>query len=160
MKTVILTRAKLLRMYDVLANPQTSFGVAHRKFLYALIKNQQVLETEVKTYNKIRDTLDEQRIDLLKSLCEVDENKEPILVQDTVDPSRWDYKLTPENREKFNVEYQALVDATGANDLLQEELEIEFYPIKFDTVPETLSMLQMQMLEPLLEIEEDGPQLP
>ena len=159
MKTIKIARGKAMKIYDVLAGPQGQFGQANRKFVYALMKNIDLLEREVKLFNRQKQDYDQKRIDLLKQFGDKDERGEAILVQNAYDSSLFDYQLTPENRALFDVEFKKLTEEYGIEGMLEDEIELEVYPIDYATVPETLTLIQMQMLDPLLE-NTDGPQQP
>lgn len=150
MLNVKLTRGEAIKMYEVLAGPMSDFGRANRKFVYALMKNTKVLEGEVKMYNDLKKVFEEQRIELLKKYS-VKENDEPLLVQ--TGPDTWEYKIEPEDRPKFDEEYKELAKEHGVDVLLTDEIELQFYPIDFETVPENVTLLQMQMLDKMLENE-------
>jgi len=147
-------RIKLFGLLNAIESVKTIKDV---KFAYALVKNKKRIKEEIellKEATKVSDKLQEyekKRIMLCKQYCEKDDNKKPIIKNNSycgldnnknfneeIKKLREEYKEELDNREKQIEDY---------NKLLEEKVEIDFYKISLKNIPQDISAEQ---LEPLM----------
>jgi len=133
-------------------------------FAYALAKNKALLEKEVtalRTAGKWLDDFaeyDKQRLDLCRLHAKKDENNLPMakmnmfIIADQVkfdkelDEIRKKYKKAITEQEKRDKDLEKILD---------EEVEVEFFPIRFSCLPKEIGQDVMTILLPLV-VEETG----
>lgn len=157
-----MTREKIIELCVGLAN---SFAnIRNTKFAYALQKNVKIakkVEKELEEYYKPSDAIkeyDKKRGDLCIRFSKKDSDLKPIIKDQhyVIDNQKiFDKELT-----KLQFGYStALKEDTRQRDvvkkMLSEEVEIEFLGIKQNSLPEDLTIMQLDLLEPII-IEDEG----
>lgn len=154
-----ITRAKVQDLTAFFKNPMNTFGKVNRHFAYALMKSVSALERENKFTENLRNDFEKSRVALLDIYAEKDEAGTHKLVQKPGEDV-WVYEFTDENRTKFDKEFHELIEESGINSMMNDEVEVEVYPIKLEHLPEDLTFEQMSSLELLLETENEKLQTP
>jgi hypothetical protein len=153
-----LTRQQVLELYGVLNAIGQKDMVS--KGAYAVSKNKRIAETEVKIVEEIRNSFkipegihkfNDERLELCKSFANKDESGEPKVIDSRFDISeekkdefetaisnlRENYKEDFDKQEQTNKEFQ---------ELLEEEIEIDFHMTKLEHLPEKVTGHQMEVL--------------
>ncbi len=129
------------------------------KFNYAIAKNSDKIKSEVKALQKIIEMskdykkFDDERIELVKKYSKKDDLGLPMVS---------DNQYILDNKEEFDVEFELLKDKHKTsveerekqleeyNEILNERIEIDFYKIKLELIPENISTSEMSVLFPLI----------
>jgi hypothetical protein len=140
-------------------------GLKGVKFCYAVAKNKNkfVAEIEVlnesnklgKTFTKTQEEFESKRLELNTKYCKKDAENNPVM-------TNRNYVI--ENRAAFDKEYKKLTEEykdllaeikrleENSNELLKLECKVELFKIKFDEIPADITVKQMNIIEPLVEI--------
>lgn len=149
-------RKQLLSLYQSLKSVGNLKGV---KFAYAVSKNLQLLESEIKSINEAQkpsekfQAYDKARVELAKKHAKTEEGK-PVVKNNS-------YVI--ENEKAFNEELETLktehkealdereVQLNEFKELLKGEVEIELHKVKMDDVPADITVTQMEGIFAIIE---------
>lgn len=131
------------------------------KFAYGITKNINKLKPEIEALDKALEPtkefqeFDKKRVELVKKHSRVDENGKPILKEDNnydvVNMGLFEKEFEELKKENQEVWDARLAQIEEFNKLLDEEINIEFYKIKLENVPENISTAQMSIITELIE---------
>jgi len=151
-----MTKGKLLKLYTTL---QQLSNVRNTKFAYFVMKNLKKIEPEVDIIKELRvppkefSEYEKDRIALCRKHAELTEDNQP-----KIKPNG-SYEIR--NKDKFDKEIKKLkgrhknaIEAKENKDkelidFLKEDVEIDFYKIKFENLPE-LNARQLIILDELI----------
>lgn len=160
-----MKKEQLFTMYKTINGLAGLRGV---KFAYAMLKNKNTIEVEIKTIRESllklegkfleteKDFLDKKKV-LLEKYSLKDKEGNSVIV-------RSEYQINPTKKEEFETKviklkknFSELMDeidrVNSENDkLLKEESDLKLHKIKLEDVPKELSMAQ---LEPIMELIEE-----
>lgn len=130
------------------------------KFAYAVAKNKDRVMREVRPLQKSIEPSKEvneyekERIKLCKIHCQKDEGGQPLIqngVYVGVDGKPEFEKAVAELKEKFKEPLDKQKEDKEEYDrLLDEEVEIEFHQLRFEDVPEVITVAQMSAIFPII----------
>lgn len=109
------------------------------KFAYGIAKNRNILKAEVEN---LQNAFDQKRKVLVESFAEKDENDQPKTF--TGENGMQEYVIPEHAKELLNVEYQNLM--TQYNEILTEEVDLEFYNIQMENFPDGIKPFQVELL--------------
>lgn len=164
------TRTKFFDTFRKLQTLSTMHGF---KLVYGIMRIKNLLESEVKAAQQKSEELarpteaflayDRKRIELLEQYCEHDpKTGKPVIVSN-------EYQVAPEKREEYEAallplkaENQALVDERKAqmkqiDAYLEEEITLDFYALRAEWLPDTITVEQLEILAPFVCNLEDEP---
>jgi len=132
------------------------------KFAWALMRTKKKLKALVDSMNELRQPSEEiqeyekKRIALCEEYSEKDEDGKPVI-------ENQNYKILEGKREALDEEIKKLrdenkeaFDAQEAkmkelDELMEEEADVEVYKVKEQYLPDTISVGDLQILEPMIE---------
>jgi len=160
-KKVELTRGRINEMWGAAAALEKSQDPLNRRFSYAVAYNQDVIEREVKAFDKsaAKDVkfkaYNDERIELAEKHAHKDKDGNAIM-RDNIyvfkSPAAFDKEL--EALRKKHPAYQDRLD------YLEETETFEFHVVKFRFVPEYLSTAYMKLFRCFIEYEDDEYECP
>ena len=154
---VKLTKEKVIQLHNALS--EIGEEKPNAKFAYAVAKNLNVIEPEVKALMKAQEKskeyqeYDSKRVSICREMANKDENGTPIMIGgifqkdkdgipqrvggefDIPDRAKLDKRI-----EKLKKEYKEAVDEQEIkidefNELIKEEIDIEFHRVKYEWIP-------------------------
>ena len=145
---------------ELLNNLSELNNLSGAKFSYVILKNKALIETDIKLLtevNKQTETYQKFEFDrfaLCEKYCEKDENGKAVLVNNY-------YKII--DRELFEIEMKQLTDMNQQDiifennriksfeNLLNENVDIEFLKLKISDIPENITVKQMDIIKDFIE---------
>jgi len=127
------------------------------KFAYAIAKNRKLVQSEV---DAIKEAIapapeikeyDQKRIAMCRDYCQMDADGQPVIAEQNfvIDPEKQEdfNKAIEALREEYSESLEAHKDKLGlADQLLQEEVEIDFHKVLIDNFPDGLTQQQYELL--------------
>lgn len=157
-----INREKLLELWALFDKlSQDKYSV---KFHYTLLKNKRLLDPEVESLRKANEPPEEyanyekKRIKVCNDFCEKDNDGTPkIDGNNFVIPEEVKTKFE-EKLEELKVEYKSTLDSIEEskkefNELLKEDVEIDFVSIPMSIIPEELVGQEVEILFDLIDEE-------
>lgn len=135
-------------------------ALKNAKFSYVLFKNKKLIENEIEVLKEIDKPIEDfqkfeyDRVVLCEKYCERKEDGQSLLVDNTYkikDIENFNkeiVELRNKNLTAIEAEQKRLQDF---NQLLEEDLNIEFFKIKSDDLPNDISLEQLSGIENFLE---------
>lgn len=142
----------LISVFDQIKNV-----ASNPKFAYAIAKNRKLVQSEVDVIKeaiapdeKVKE-YDQKRIAMCRDYCQMDANGQPVIAEQN-------FVIDPEKQEDFNKaieelreEYTEALDAhrvklEQADQLLQEEVDLDFHKVLIDNFPDGLNQQQYELL--------------
>ena len=153
-----MLKKDLFRLQQVLNHLK---DVPNTKFAYALIKNLKKIDAEIGILNELKQAnktatleYEKKRIDLCTKHAEKDEMGTPIIENNNykiLDVGTFTKELEDlRNVHSDDFDKQLKGEAEYIN-LLKEECDIDFYKMKPEDLPDNLTALQLEILEPLID---------
>jgi vacuolar-type H+-ATPase subunit I/STV1 len=136
------------------------------KFAYAVLKNRKKIEVQVEEDKPIFEEIlkpsegfkeyEQKRIELCVLHSEKDDNGDPITNDNRykiIDTVKFNEELT-----ELSTEYKVSIDdrqnqMNEYNTLMEENIEINFQKIDFDTLPEDISESQLRSIEFMIDLD-------
>lgn len=155
---VTKTRSELFDLYKKLPALNRLNGT---RLTYAILRIKNRIASEIKAAQNMgvpsKEFLeyDRKRVELLEQYCEKDEKGAPII-------EKGEYRVSKESREAYEAallplksENQALVDERKKQQekldaFITEPVEIDFYDVRAAFLPETITVEQMELIEPFV----------
>ena len=157
------TKTEIIQLYQALKKLGNLSGV---KFAYAVSKNINLIEPEIKSFEKALEASDEftkfeeKRMALVEKFAKKDEKGEKLIKNN-------EYEI--EDLEQFNKEFEALKEENKEvydarqkqideyNDLLKSESTLELHKISISDVPQNITVSQMTSISSLVTEETPSP---
>lgn len=157
-----MTRKKVFEFCSNLANQFAD--IRDTKFAYALQRNIRFMKPLEKELNEILSPSDKikeyenKRVELCVRFSQKDKELNPIIIQGQYNIEKSVKPAFDKELEKLRFCYQtALAEHKVKQDkiqvLLDEEIELDFLGIKQESLPNNLSIVQLEILEPLIIVE-------
>ena len=151
------TKAEMIQLYQALNKLGNLSGV---KFAYAVSKNINLIEPEIKSLEKSLEASDEfkkfeeKRMALVEKFAKKNEKGEKIVKDNQYEIDN--QKEFDEEFENLKVENKEVYDARQKqieeyNDLLQSESTVELHKINLSDVPSNITVAQMASISSLVE---------
>lgn len=151
---------KNIELFELYNGLEAVSNIGGARFAYWVAKNKKIIKTELKLIESINEPTDwykqfeQRRISLCQKMAKKDENWEPKIVWKSYDIEdtetfnveleilRKEHKSDLEEMEKKNKEYE---------ELLNQEVTIEFFKIKQEIIPEAITA---KLLDPIMAVVE------
>jgi hypothetical protein len=155
-----ITREKVLQMWGLfqrLASEKTNV-----KFHFGIIRNKRVLEPEVDSMQKAQappdgyQAFEDARMKMCQEMCEKDDAGNPKIIAGQFAIPEEARPGFDEKMEGLKEEHQEVLDVMEKqqeefNELLKEEINVEFHKIKLEDMPEKVLGGDMDLLYELIE---------
>lgn len=149
-------------------------GKIHKKLAYALVMNKKILEghlqalQEVGKFPEAWQTYDTIRHALCQEYATKDENGSPLTKRQMIAPGHVQevFDIAEETKDEFAEKMQELneehkdafeekaVHEKELLDVLEEEVEIDFYTVKMEYFPDEMTAIELESLIPIIDNDE------
>ena len=150
---VKVSKDKLVQMWNALS--EIGKGKTKVKFSYAVARNKSIIEPEIKALTEAQKLVpeyqeyDTERLKMCREMAKKDENGAPKMLGvefDIEDREAFDKKV-----EKLQKKHKKVIDEQKLridqfNELIKEEIEIDFYTIKAEFLPEDIEANYLELM--------------
>jgi len=129
-----------------------------RRFAYSAVKNRMRMQEELGAIQEVMKPLTEfdvKRLEICKECAKKDETGTPIMI---------DGKYAGlDGNDEFKIKFSALKDefdpiVEEVNRILQENVEIDFYEVDLEDLPDKMTLAEVELLMPLIKDPEQDSQ--
>lgn len=147
---------KKRELYNCLQALESVKDLKGIKFAYVSLKNKKKIEEEIKLFEEIVkpnpkfEEYEQNRIKLCEKHSEKNENGKPIILQDKykiTDEIKFNSELDELKKDYNSVINERIKQINDYNEMLEEELNIEFEKINFDSIPENISPKELESID-------------
>lgn len=155
----IIKKKELLNIWNILHQFPTS-DLYHPKFVYGISKNKKRMQSEIESLQELfKDEptyieYDRERVRMCQSMCDKDDKNAPIIINNS-------YQITEKKSEfndamdKLKEKYKDAIEKNEAKvkeieNILDEDIEIDFYLIDIGYFPNGISIDHMDYLSYLV----------
>jgi hypothetical protein len=140
-----LSNLDILEIYPVIADQIN--GNFNKKFNHCLNRNERLLKPVYKTVSKTRDDFTEEKRILCEDYCEKDKDNKPIKYP--AENGGFNYKgLNRGENPEFDKKFDKFLERL--NSFLDKEIEVEYYKIPYELVPETFLKKWQDIISPFI----------
>ncbi len=162
-----MTKEKIIQMWNILSeigNEKTNV-----KFSYAIARNLNIIEPEVKALTKAQEIskeykeYDAKRLEICREMAKKDEDGNPIMKDGVGNPIPKGGEFDIEDRPTFDKKIEKLQKKNKEaidmqknrieqfNDLIKETIEIDFYSVKIEHVPDDIKPNHLALMMGFIE---------
>lgn len=148
-------------LYNLLNGFEAVKDLKGVKFAYAIAKNKKLVLAELEILKDVlKDSdnfieYDKKRIELCEKYCTKDDKGKPVIKNRKYDGLTKNEEFT-KKLDELGEKFKEVIDekkkrAEEYKNLLDEEVEFEFYKIKLENVPEDITAAQIESVDAILE---------